>query len=201
MKIKKAEFLKLASQPEDFLPGHYPEIALAGRSNVGKSSLLNTLAGQRNLARTSNTPGKTRAVHFYLFNDAFCLVDLPGYGYARVSRTERQKWGPLIEGFLVDRKSVKMILHVVDIRHAPSEEDKQMSAWLHHFEFPALVVATKLDKIPRGRREGQKILIARTLEKDPSEILLFSSKTREGRDKLLKIIVGRLSAAAVEPPG
>ncbi len=193
MKIKKAEFLRLATRPEDFLPGHYPEIALAGRSNVGKSSLLNTLAGMRNLARTSNTPGKTRAVHFYLFNGAFCMVDLPGYGYARISRSEQQKWGQLIEGFLVNRKSIKMILHLVDIRHAPSEEDKQMSAWLSHFEFPALVVATKLDKIPRGKREGQKLLIARTLEKDPSDILLFSSKTRENRDKLLKLIQDQLS--------
>ena len=193
MKIKKAEFLRLASRPEDFLPQHYPEIALAGRSNVGKSSLLNTLANMRNLARTSNTPGKTRAVHFYLFNGTFCMVDLPGYGYARVSRSEQQKWGPLIEGFLVNRKSIKMILHIVDIRHAPSDEDKQMSAWLGHFEFPALVVATKMDKIPRGKREGQKLLIARTLEKDPSEILLFSSKTREGRDKLLKLIQDQLS--------
>ncbi len=192
MKIKKAEFVKLANRPEDFLPESYPEIALAGRSNVGKSSLLNTLAEQRNLARTSNTPGKTRAVHFYFFNDSFYLVDLPGYGYARVSRSEQQKWGPLIEGFLVKRKTIKMILHVVDIRHAPSEEDKKMSMWLNYFEFPAQVVATKLDKIPRGKREGQKILIARTLEKDPGEILLFSSKTREGRDKLLKAIQDQL---------
>ncbi len=193
MKIKKAMFLRLATRPEDFLPGHYPEVALAGRSNVGKSSLLNTLAGQRNLARTSNTPGKTRAVHYYLFNDAFCMVDLPGYGYARVSRSEQQKWGPLIEGFLLDRPSLKLILQVVDIRHAPSEEDKQMAAWLNHLEIPALVVATKMDKIPRGKREGQKILIARTLEKDPSAILLFSSKTREGRDKLLKILQQHLA--------
>jgi len=193
MKIKKATFLRLATRPEDFLPGHYPEIALAGRSNVGKSSLLNTLAGQRNLARTSNTPGKTRAVHYYLFNDAFCMVDLPGYGYARVSRSEQQKWGPLIESFLIDRPSLKLLLHVVDIRHAPSEEDKQMSAWLNHLGIPALVVATKMDKIPRGKREGQKILIARTLEKDPSAILLFSAKTREGRDKLLKILQEHLA--------
>ncbi len=193
MKIKKATFLRLATRPEDFLPGHYPEIALAGRSNVGKSSLLNTLAGQRNLARTSNTPGKTRAVHYYLFNDAFCMVDLPGYGYARVSRSELQKWGPLIESFLMDRPSLKLLLHVVDIRHAPSEEDKQMAAWLNHLEIPALVVATKMDKIPRGKREGQKILIARTLEKDPSAILLFSAKTREGRDKLLKTLQEHLA--------
>ncbi len=193
MKIKKAMFLRLATRPEDFLPGHYPEIALAGRSNVGKSSLLNTLAGQRNLARTSNTPGKTRAVHYYLFNDAFCMVDLPGYGYARVSRSEQEKWGPLIEGYLLDRPSLKLLLHVVDVRHAPSDEDKQMAAWLNHLGIPALVVATKMDKIPRGKREGQKILIARTLEKDPSAILLFSSKTREGRDKLLKTLQERLA--------
>ncbi len=194
MKIKKAEFLKLASQSEDFLPGHYPEIVLAGRSNVGKSSLLNTLAGQRNLARTSNTPGKTRAVHFYLFNEAFCLVDLPGYGYARVSRSEKLKWGPLVESFMLDRPSIKMVLHVLDIRHAPSEEDRQMSAWLFHLAIPTLVVATKLDKIPRGKREGQRILLARTLQKEPAEILLFSAKTREGRDKLCRALQETLSS-------
>lgn len=193
MKVKKARFLKLAREEKDFITAIYPEIALAGRSNVGKSSLINTLIRQKNLARTSNTPGKTRAIYFYLVDDSFCLVDLPGYGYARVSRQEKVRWTSLIEKYLSGRENLILIIHVVDIRHPPSEGDYQMSLWLRYFDFPFLVVATKADKISRGKWEGQKKVIARDLEIDPEKVIIFSSKTGEGRDKLLGVIERDLS--------
>jgi GTP-binding protein len=192
MKVKKAELLKLASRKNDFPPERYPEVVLAGRSNVGKSSLINTLVERRNLARTSNTPGKTRAVHFYLIDDSWFLVDLPGYGYARVSRQKQKEWGSLIEDFLLNRKTIIMVILVIDLRHEPSEQDQQMAAWLRHFSLPAVVVATKADKIPRGKREKQRQLVARTLGVAPEEVLLFSSGTREGRDELYRIIEQKL---------
>lgn len=188
MKLKKAEFLKLASSKKDFPPQKYPEIVLAGRSNVGKSSLINTLLNRHNLARTSNTPGKTRAVHFYFINDSFYFVDLPGYGYAKVSKQLIKKWGSLIEEFFSDRNKFLMVILVVDIRHEPSEEDKQMAEWLRHLFFNIIVAATKADKVPRGKREKQREIIARSLEIDPRDIIFFSSKTKEGRDELLRMI-------------
>ncbi|RJX27055.1 MAG: YihA family ribosome biogenesis GTP-binding protein [Dethiobacter sp.] len=195
MKVKKAELLKLACSKNDFPPERFPEIALAGRSNVGKSSLINTLVERRNLARTSNTPGKTRAVHFYFVNDSWFLVDLPGYGYARVSHQQQKEWGSLIEDFLVNRKTIIMVILLVDLRHEPSEQDQQMAAWLRHFSLPAVVVATKADKVPRGKREKQRQLVARALEVAPEEVLLFSSGTREGREELCRIIEKKLEEA------
>jgi len=188
MKLKKAEFLKLAYSKEDFPPEVYPEIALAGRSNVGKSSIINTLLNRRNLARTSNTPGKTRAVHFYFINDSFYFIDLPGYGYAKVSKQLLKDWGSLIEEFLSGRKNLLMVILAVDIRHEPSDEDKQMAEWLKHFFFNIIVVATKADKITRGKKEQQRDLIAQLLGIEPHNIILFSSKTKEGRDELLRLI-------------
>ncbi len=188
MKIKKAEFLKSARQKGDMPPGRYPEVALAGRSNVGKSSLLNTLANNRNLARTSGTPGKTRALYFYLFNDRLCLVDLPGYGYARVSKALQKEWAVLVEGYLNNRDNLAAIIHIVDMRHEPSDGDRQMAAWLRHFNLPGLVVATKADKVPRGKRKQGKEVIARALEVKPEEVIVFSARTREGRDDILKAL-------------
>ncbi|MDO9536392.1 MAG: ribosome biogenesis GTP-binding protein YihA/YsxC [Bacillota bacterium] len=192
MKLKKAEFLKLAYAKEDFPPQVYPEIVLAGRSNVGKSSIINTLLSRRNLARTSNTPGKTRAVHFYFINDSFYFVDLPGYGYAKVSKQLLKDWGSLIEEFLSDRKNLIMVILVVDIRHEPSEEDRQMAEWLRHFFFKIIIVASKVDKLTRGNREKQREVIASSLRIEPEDIILFSSKTKEGRDELLRIIDNEL---------
>lgn len=188
MKIQRAEFYKFADCRDDFPPEHYPEIALAGRSNVGKSSFINALAGQKNLARTSGTPGKTRAIHFYLINKAFCFVDLPGYGYARVSKKMKDKWASLLEEFFATRKTLVMIIQLVDLRHEPTKEDKQMAAWIRHYSFPYMLVATKADKVPRGKREKQRRIIAATLELPPDNLILFSAGTREGRDDVLKAV-------------
>ncbi|HHT46260.1 MAG TPA: YihA family ribosome biogenesis GTP-binding protein [Firmicutes bacterium] len=192
MKVKKAELLKLASTKKDFPTGKLPEIVLAGRSNVGKSSLINILLRRRNLARTSNTPGKTRALHFYLVNDSFYFVDLPGYGYARVSQEIQKRWSYLIDDYFSDRSNNVLVILVVDLRHEPSAEDKEMAAWLRHFAYRTIIVATKGDKVPRGKRAKQKQLIAASLEVDPEKIIIFSSKTGEGRDQLLKIIDSEL---------
>ena len=188
MKIKRAEFFKFANSEHDFPPEHYPEIALAGRSNVGKSSFINALTGQKNLARTSGTPGKTRAIHFYLINEAFCFVDLPGYGYARVSREMKEKWASLLELFFAVRKTLVGIIQLVDLRHEPTKEDKQMADWIRHFSFSHLVVATKADKVPRGKRQKQRQIIASALEVDPGALLIFSAETKEGKEEVLKAI-------------
>jgi GTP-binding protein len=193
MKIKKAELVKSAGCKKDFPPERFPEVVLAGRSNVGKSSLINTLAARRSLAKTSNTPGKTRSVNFYLIDDSWFLVDLPGYGYARVSRQVQKKWGSLIEDYLAGRKTIIMVIHVVDLRHEPPEQDRQMAAWLRHAAFSAVVVATKADKISRGKRAKQREVVARALDLAPGEVLLFSSQTGEGRDDLYRIIEQKLA--------
>ncbi|NLX92197.1 MAG: YihA family ribosome biogenesis GTP-binding protein [Firmicutes bacterium] len=193
MKIKKAEFFKFANSKEDFPAEYYPEIALAGRSNVGKSSFINALTGQKNLARTSSTPGKTRAVHFYLINESFCLVDLPGYGYARVSKEMKEKWALLLEHFFASRKTLAMIVQIVDLRHEPTTGDKQMADWIRHFCFPRLVVATKADKVPRGKRQGNRKIIASALDLPPEEVIIFSAHTKEGKDDVLKAIARGLA--------
>lgn len=193
MKIKKAEFFKFANSEEDFPAEYYPEIALAGRSNVGKSSFINALTGQKNLARTSNTPGKTRAVHFYLINESFCLVDLPGYGYARVSKEMKEKWALLLEHFFAARKTLLMIIQIVDLRHEPTTGDKQMADYICHFGFPRLVIATKADKVPRGKRQSHRNRIAAALDLPPDEVIIFSADTKEGKDDVLKAIACSLA--------
>ena len=188
MIIKKSELWKSARNKHDFPPEKYPEIVLVGRSNVGKSSLINTLVRRKNLARTSNTPGKTRAIYFYLINESWFLVDLPGYGYARVSRQVQNEWALLINGFLANRKSIAMVALLVDLRHEPSMQDQQMASWLRYYSLPVVVAATKADKIKRGKREKQRQLVARALEIVPEDVLFFSSQTGEGRDDLCRVI-------------
>ncbi len=185
MEIKKAEFLGFANREKEIPAAEYPEIALAGRSNVGKSSLINVLVQRKNFARTSNTPGKTRGLFFYLINDSFCLVDFPGYGYAKVSYKLKKHWAGFIEKFLVDRETLFMFIHVVDIRHPPSKDDQQMMDWFRHFDYPVLTVATKADKISRGKRDKHLRVISEGLDISTGEIILFSAQTGEGRKELL----------------
>ncbi len=196
MKPKQVELCQSARDKRGLPSLTCPEIALVGRSNVGKSSLINTLVQRRNLARTSNTPGKTRAIYFYLVDGKFFLVDLPGYGYARVSREQQREWKNLVEAYLDKRKGYAMLLQVVDLRHPPSEADRQMANWIRHFAYPWRVVATKADKVPRGRRLNQLKIIAAGLEVDPAGIILFSSSSGEGKDLLWGAILDELGNMA-----
>ena len=151
MRITSAEFVTSAVTPEQFPAAVGPEIAFVGRSNVGKSSLLNSLLNRRGLAKTSSTPGKTRTINFFRVNGHLGFVDLPGYGYAQVSRTERAAWGPMVERFS-ERQNLRGVIQLIDVRHAPSAEDRQRRAWLLEWKLPLLAVATKVDKISRNQR-------------------------------------------------
>jgi len=187
MRIETAVF-KLSAFNQGQLPEPLlPEIAMVGRSNVGKSSLINRMTGRKTLARTSVTPGKTQSINFYLVNDAWFLVDLPGYGYARVAKSQRASWGKLIEGYLVDRSTLQGVVHLVDIRHPPMESDIVMQQWLRSLGIPCLVVATKLDKIPRGKRL-QHLKVINAGLKLASPALAFSSITGEGLTELMDAI-------------
>jgi len=185
--IKRAEysgtFVNLAQLPE----GEFPEIALVGRSNVGKSSLINKLVNRKHLAKSSSTPGKTRTINYYLINEQWYIVDLPGYGFARVSKAEREKWGKMIENYLQNRLQVQGVIQLLDIRHAPNENDILMKSWLQHCGIPVLFVATKADKVSRGGRQKQLTLIKKTL--GLLEVpLYFSAETGEGIDELAAAI-------------
>lgn len=170
-----------------------PEIAFSGRSNVGKSSLLNTLVRRKAMARVSATPGKTREINFFRVNDAFYLVDLPGYGYARVSKAARAAWRPLIEGYLRTSEHLRGVVQLVDARHAPSEDDLHMLDFLASLGVPTIVVATKIDKLRPAERRERVQALSETLGIDTDQLIAFSSRTREGRDALAEAIVSLLA--------
>lgn len=195
--IKKAEYVASAVKYEQYPVGGLPEIAMAGRSNVGKSSLINKFLGRRNLARTGNTPGKTQTLNFYRINDAWFLVDLPGYGYAKVAKTVNAQWGPMMESYFKKREPLRAVIQIVDIRHAPSTEDIEMQQWLRTMEIPTLVVATKVDKISRGQWLKHLQVIAKALDiPDTSMILPFSAQSGVGVKELneaMEEILGELA--------
>lgn len=192
MKIKDVQFVISAVRPEQYPEDGLPEIALAGRSNVGKSSLINTMIMRKNLARTSSQPGKTQQLNYYRVNDMVYLVDFPGYGYAKVSKVQREKFGVMIETYLRERKLLKLQLLVVDIRHAPSKDDCLMYDWLKHYDIPTCVVATKADKVPRAKWPKHMKLVRETLGMDARDtMVLFSSESGLGRDELWQIITER----------
>lgn len=179
MKIISSELEKIAAIISQYPESDLPEVAFAGRSNVGKSSFINSFIKRKNLARTSSKPGKTRTVNFYRVNDEFRLVDLPGYGYAQVSKSEKEKWGTIIETYLSSRENLFEVILVVDIRHAPSKEDVLMYNWLLEYGFTGYVIATKADKISRGQWQKHTKVIRETLGiKDNTLILPFSSDSK-----------------------
>jgi len=185
MKIKSAEFLISAVSKDQYPIGDFPDVAFVGRSNVGKSSLINMLVNRKSLARTSSTPGQTQTINFYRINEEFNLVDLPGYGYARVSKTERGSWKRIIDSYLTSRDNLVEIIQIVDIRHNPTEQDKQMYQWLKHNGFGRIVVANKLDKISRGQRKKQLDMIRKELNMGEKDVLIpVSSVSREGKEIL-----------------
>lgn len=185
MKITSTEFVISAVKPDQYPTDALPEIALAGRSNVGKSSLINRLIQRKNLARTSGQPGKTQTLNYYRINGEMYFVDLPGYGFARVSMQTRQQWGKMIETYLTQRDTLRGVLHLVDLRHAPSSEDIMMSDWLAHYGIPTCVVATKADKISKNKRASHAKVIRQSLGLDATDpFIVFSSEEGIGKDEL-----------------
>jgi GTP-binding protein len=189
MKIVSVEFKKSILNIADIPRDRKPEIAFAGKSNVGKSSLLNTLWGRKNLAKTSNTPGKTRTINFFEVNNKFYMVDLPGYGYAEVSKEMKEKWNQVLFDYLTQSENLKLVVVLIDSRHGPGEKDHQLLDFLEENEIPTLLVATKIDKLGNAQRKTQLEKIRKELHLDEDAILLpFSSKTKEGVAPLWKII-------------
>ena len=186
MIIRKSKFVTSLAELKPFPGQGLPEIALAGKSNVGKSSLINNLTNNSKLARTSSAPGKTRLVNFYQINDEdMFLVDLPGYGFAKAPRQEKEKWAAMIEGYLEKSHNLKHVLQLVDIRHTPTQEDVMMVNYLRHYNIPFTVVATKADKLSKAQRSRSIPVICRTLVVQPWEILTYSSEDLTGREALL----------------
>ena len=193
MEIKTASFVTSMSSykaPENALP----EIAVAGKSNVGKSSLINNLCRRKALAKTSATPGKTRLINLFLLNDSLHLVDLPGYGFAKVDKQEKLRWGGMMEGYFRETNRLRLTLHLVDIRHEPTQDDVQMNTFLRESGLPFVVVATKADKISRGARMKNLAPICRALQVQPWQVICYSSENGDGRDQLLETIEKALAA-------
>jgi len=189
MKITSAKFIisamRISQYPEDGLP----EFMLVGRSNVGKSSFINTITNNKKMARVSNAPGKTRNLNFYLLNDSFYFVDVPGYGYAAVSKKEQKKFGLMIEEYLEKRPNLVRTYMLVDLRHKPSEDDILMYKYLKYFKLPVTIVATKADKISKTKREKCASVVLKTLELEKGDsFIILSNVTKEGKDKVLNEI-------------
>lgn len=204
MNIKSATFVTSAVKPSQYPPYDRPEIAFAGRSNVGKSSLMNTLLGRKKLVKTSSTPGRTQTINLFSINDRFYFVDLPGYGYAKVPKAVRKSWGPMVENYLKTRRAGEhtvpeasqglcAVVVILDIRRLPNQGDHDLLAWLAHYEVPALVVLTKVDKLKKNQQAKQRSAIARELSTDPSSLILVSGTTGLGKQELWKAIESRLS--------
>ena len=189
MKIKSAEFITSATKPSRYPKRALPEIAFAGRSNVGKSSLINTLVNRKHLVKTSSTPGRTQLINFFDINGQMGFVDLPGYGYAKVPVSVRKKWGPMIETYLSDRETLRGVVVIMDIRRIPRQEELNLLAWLNHYAIASILVLTKTDKLSKNKQAQQHQLIARALERPKNDFILFSAKTRRGKDALWNAIL------------
>jgi GTP-binding protein len=184
-RIQNAEFMLGAASLKQLPRQGLPEVALAGRSNVGKSSMLNRLTGRRKLARISRTPGKTRELNLYKIDERMIIVDLPGYGFAKVPDQVKEQWGELVEGYLNSREELAAIVHLVDARHPPTRDDVQMSEWIKHYRVPSLIAVTKVDKIARGKRSAALRSVHEILEPDESTpVVFFSAETGEGSKEL-----------------
>lgn len=186
MKITSAEFIRSAFSSRDWLHDGRPEIAFLGRSNVGKSSLINSLLQRKGLARTSNTPGRTQSINFFLINDSFYFSDLPGYGFAKVSKTTREGWGKMAEEYLAEREELRLSIQLVDARHEPSKLDRQLNDWLEHYKKPYVIAATKADKLSANERRKSVTLIERTF--NSARVVPYSSTTGTGREQLWTVI-------------
>jgi GTP-binding protein len=181
MLIKSAEFVTSAVKPTQYPPADLPEIAFAGRSNVGKSSLINTLVNRKRLVKTSATPGRTQLINFFNVNDAFHLVDLPGYGYAKVPAAVKRQWGPMIESYLKQRESLHGVVLIIDIRRTPGNEELNFIDWLNQYGRPVILTLTKTDKLSKNKITQRCQAIAQRLGFHKSDLILFSAKTRRGK--------------------
>ena len=188
MKIKTAEFVTSAVKPNQYPAPDFPEVAFAGRSNVGKSSLINTLVNRKRLVKTSSTPGRTQLINFFLVNDTLSMVDLPGYGYARVPTAVKKQWGPMVETYLAQRESLKAVVLLLDVRRTPRAEESQFMDWLRHYRIPFILVLTKADKLSNNKIRQQLPQAAQVLGVGAEELILFSAKTRKGLEVLWKRI-------------
>ena len=194
MTVKSAEFICAAVKPSQYPPEGVPEIAFTGRSNVGKSSLINLLLGRRKLAKVSASPGKTRTINFYNINGSFRLVDLPGYGYAKVSKSETEEWGRMMESYLSARPGLMKVVQLVDSRHAPTALDRQMYDYLRYYGLDGVVVATKSDKLSKSELSKNLGIIRKELELSPSDVLIpVSVLKRTGNEELLAVMEDILS--------
>jgi GTP-binding protein len=189
MIIKSAEFVTSATKPAQYPPESQPEIAFAGRSNVGKSSLINTLVNRRHLVKTSSTPGRTQLINFFDINSNLTFVDLPGYGYAKVPVAVQKKWGPMIETYLSTRETLKGVVVIMDIRRLPREEEHNLIHWLAHFSIAGILVLTKTDKLSKTKVIKQQAAILQALAVEKEDVILFSAKTRRGRDAVWDAIL------------
>lgn len=191
MKITSSEFIISAMRISQYPTDNLPEFMLVGRSNVGKSSFINTITGNKKMARVSSTPGKTRNLNFYLLNNSFYLVDVPGYGYAQTSKKEQKKFGLMIEEYLENRANLVRTFMLVDLRHKPSDDDVLMYKYLKFYNIPVTIVATKSDKLSNNKKEKAKNTIIKTLELDKNDnIVILSNITREGKEAILNEIEG-----------
>ncbi|OCB01152.1 ribosome biogenesis GTP-binding protein YihA/YsxC [Clostridium beijerinckii] len=186
MRIKKSDFITSAVKKNQYPIDNRVEVAFVGKSNVGKSSLINSLTNRKKLAKVSQTPGKTRLVNFFLINDDFYLVDLPGYGYAKVSKAEKDSWGKTVEMYLTGREQLKRVVLLVDSRHKPTGDDIIMHEWIKHFGYDVIVVATKSDKLTRNELKKNEKVIKETLKLNSDDKLyFFSSLNKDGKDELI----------------
>jgi len=192
LQIKTATFSRPAYKPEDFPRDERPQVALVGRSNVGKSTLLNAVVGARKLARVSQTPGKTQAVQFYLINEKFYLVDLPGYGYAKVPRAMAHSWGHLVRSYLEGSEQIRTIFLLLDSRRVPSPQDREMMRWMDETGRRWKVILTKVDKLSKNELAKQKKMIAAETGCAVSELTLFTRFNAEGREEIWREILGAL---------
>ncbi|MFC7440803.1 ribosome biogenesis GTP-binding protein YihA/YsxC [Laceyella putida] len=200
MLVKTAEFVISAVKPAQYPEDALPEIALAGRSNVGKSSLINCLIRRKNLARTSSKPGKTQTINFYRINEALYFADVPGYGFAKVPKSVRAAWGKMMETYLSKRDWLKAVIQVVDLRHPPTNDDYNMYQYLKHYGIPTIVVATKADKISRGQWQKHLKVIREGLELQKGDsLIVFSSETGQGRDDVWSEITRLIEEMEEEP--
>jgi len=190
MIIKSAEFVKSAVKPAQYPDAVLPEFAFTGRSNVGKSSLINTLVNRKRLVKTSATPGRTQLINFFLINKTFSFVDLPGFGYAKVPASVRKKWGPMIETYLSTRKTLKGVALIMDVRRIPGIQDLYFIEWLYYYNIPGILILTKADKLSKTKQLTQQATIAKALSVDKDDLILFSAKSRLGKDVVWDAVEG-----------